>query len=203
MRIPAIFPSLALGLAATLPFVAGAQADSLPGMRGMDHVGITVPDLDEASRFLERALGAVPQFDLENKDPMPSAKDEQSLGVRPGVRWKSSRLMSLGNGPTIELFEFDDAERRGPVTASDLGLQHLAIYVDDIDAVAQRIVAEGGRLLTGPGDLSGPEGGRGNKWRYTLAPWGSLIELITYPEGQNYERDQQTTRWRPRADEHR
>lgn len=171
------------------------------GVQGIDHVGITVPDLDEASRYLEAVFGAVRQFDLENGDPHPSRKDQDSLGVRPGVRWRSSRLMSLGNGPTIELFEYDDDDRRPAATASDYGLQHLAIYVDDIDAVARRVVEEGGRLLAGPGDLSGPEGGEGNRWHYTLAPWGSIIELITYPQGQNYEREQHVRRWRPRPDQ--
>ena len=30
----------------------------LPGMRGTDHIGITVPDLDEADDFFTRILGA-------------------------------------------------------------------------------------------------------------------------------------------------
>lgn len=168
------------------------------GIHGIDHVGITVPSIEDASCFLERVFGAVPQFDLVNQDQRASEKDEQSLGVRPGVRWRSSRLMSLGDGPTIELFEFDDDERRAPATASDYGVQHIAVYVDDIESVARSVVAEGGRLLAGPGDLSGPEGGVGNRWHYTLAPWGSIIELITYPHGQNYERDRHMRRWRPR-----
>ena len=30
----------------------------LPGLRGAEHLGITVPDLDEAERFLVDVLGA-------------------------------------------------------------------------------------------------------------------------------------------------
>ena len=32
-------------------------------VRGIDHFGITVPDLDAASRFLEEAFDARPLFD--------------------------------------------------------------------------------------------------------------------------------------------
>ena len=30
----------------------------IPGLRGSDHIGITVPDLDEAENFLVEVLGA-------------------------------------------------------------------------------------------------------------------------------------------------
>jgi catechol 2,3-dioxygenase-like lactoylglutathione lyase family enzyme len=32
-------------------------------VRGIDHLGITVPDLDAASRFFEQAFDAKPLFD--------------------------------------------------------------------------------------------------------------------------------------------
>jgi hypothetical protein len=32
-------------------------------IRGMDHVGITVPDLDAAARFFEEAFEAKPMYD--------------------------------------------------------------------------------------------------------------------------------------------
>jgi catechol 2,3-dioxygenase-like lactoylglutathione lyase family enzyme len=36
-----------------------------PGVRGIDHVGITVPSIPEASAFLTEALGAEVVFDMQ------------------------------------------------------------------------------------------------------------------------------------------
>jgi catechol 2,3-dioxygenase-like lactoylglutathione lyase family enzyme len=43
------------------------MAQGMPGMRGIDHVGFTVPDLDEAERFLVDVLGAEPIYTLGAK----------------------------------------------------------------------------------------------------------------------------------------
>jgi hypothetical protein len=43
-------------LAVTLG-LGGAHADGLPGMRGHDHTGITVPDMKEALTFFVDVLG--------------------------------------------------------------------------------------------------------------------------------------------------
>jgi catechol 2,3-dioxygenase-like lactoylglutathione lyase family enzyme len=171
-----------------------------PGVRAIDHVGITVPSIPEASAFLVAALGAEVVYDMRPEVPStsdPGPDDQARLGVRAGVRWKSSRLLRLGEGASIELFEYDDAQQRTPPTVSDLGIQHFAVYVDDIHAARDRIVAEGGTALEGPLLLPGPEEGDGNWWLYTVAPWGGIIELVSYPTRQAYEATATTRRWRP------
>ena len=152
--------------------------------------------------LLRRAFGAEILYDLlpapKTDDGGSSSGEQARLGTRPGVRWRRSQLLRLGEGPSIELFEYEDAEQAGPPTASDLGVQHFALYVDDIDAVRDcdhRQRAE--PPLEGPTLLPGLESGDGNKWLYTLAPWGGIIELVTYPSPQPYERDHDLRRWRP------
>ena len=49
--------SVAAMLAMTLG-LGVAQADGLPGMRGHDHTGITVPDMNEALTFFVDVLDA-------------------------------------------------------------------------------------------------------------------------------------------------
>ena len=174
-----------------------------PGVRAIDHVGITVPSIPEASAFLEAALGAEVVFDMQpapaSGDAEPGPDDQARLGVRPGVRWKSSRVMRVGEGASIELFEYEDAGQQAPPTVSDLGIQHFAVYVDDIFAARDRIVSAGGRALEGPLLLPGPESGDGNRWLYTVAPWGGIIELVSYPSDQAYETTTTARRWRPPA----
>jgi catechol 2,3-dioxygenase-like lactoylglutathione lyase family enzyme len=166
-------------------------------IRGIEHIGITVPDIEAASEFLQAAFGAEVMYDIHASGD--GSSDQAQLGVRAGVKWVSSRMMRLGSGPNVELFEFADDDQRPPATASDLGIQHLALYVDDIDAARQRVIDAGGTSLTGPFVLGGPEGGDGedNKWIYTLTPWGSIVELITLPLPQAYEDLTPLRRWRP------
>jgi catechol 2,3-dioxygenase-like lactoylglutathione lyase family enzyme len=174
-----------------------------PGVRAIDHVGVTVPSIPEASAFLTEALGAEVVFDMEPEPAAgstgPGPDDQARLGVRAGVRWKCSRLLRLGEGASIELFEYEDASQQSPPTVSDLGIQHFAVYVDDIYAARDRVVSAGGRALEGPLLLPGAESGGENRWLYTVAPWGGIIELVSYPSDQAYESTTTTRRWRPPA----
>ncbi len=170
-------------------------------VRAIEHIGITVPNIEEASAFLEAAFGAEVLYDMK---PNPGAQEvnsdldsQSTLGIRPGAKWLSSRMLRLGEGPSIELFEYSDEVQRDPAIASDFGIQHFAVYVDDIDAARQRVIDAGGRSLAGPSLLPGIESGDGNKWLYTIAPWGSLIELVAFPSRQPYEDQTPLRRWRP------
>jgi catechol 2,3-dioxygenase-like lactoylglutathione lyase family enzyme len=170
-------------------------------VRGIEHVGITVPDVDAATEFLVAAFDADVLFDMaggaEVLDEQTDRDNQARLGTRPGTRWVCSRLLCIGDGPGIELFEYADDDRRPPATASDLGVTHLALYVDDIDEARERVIAAGGKALDGPRLLPGPESGENNKWLYTLTPWGSIVELVSLPSPQEYEQHTPLRRWKP------
>ncbi len=175
------------------------------GVRGIEHVGITVPDLDAATRFFRSAFGAVPLFDLveppEDEQAARAAAEafglERRLGVRRGTWTRAMRMLRLGNGANVELFEFVADGQRAPAVPSDLGIQHLAVAVDDLDATAEAVVAAGGTLLDGPCDLPAAEAGPGNRFWYTRAPWGTTIELVSIPSTQAYEHRISGRRWTP------
>ena len=170
-------------------------------VRAIEHIGITVPSIEEASAFLVAAFGAEVVYDMRpdpDRATGGTGPDSQAtLGIRPGAIWKSSQMLKIGNGPSIELFEYEDEDQRAPVIASDYGLQHFALYVDDMDAARQRVIDAGGTALAGPSLLPGLESGAGNMWLYTLAPWGSIIELVSFPTPQPYEQTTELRRWRP------
>jgi hypothetical protein len=65
------------------------------------------------------------------------------------------RMMQLGNGPGLELFEVRGPDQRPAVRFSDFGLQHFALYVDDLDLATERFVAAGGTMFSGPTRWSG------------------------------------------------
>jgi catechol 2,3-dioxygenase-like lactoylglutathione lyase family enzyme len=172
-----------------------------PPVRGIDHVGITVPNLDDASRFLEEALGAKPIYDdvKRGQPPMTGATVERQLDLAAGTSVVAMRMMRMANGPGIELFEMQSSHQQTPARPSDLGLQHFAVYVDDIDAALKRFVAAGGEFVAAPAPTVGVEAGRGNAYCYAKTPWGTIIELITYPSPAAYEKETPVRRWTPPA----
>ena len=154
-------------------------------IRGLDHIGMTVPDIDQASAFLEKAFGAKVLYDVLPKGgtPFEGAETEQQLGIPKKSRIVHMRLMQIGNGPTIEMFQFQNAKQAKSAALNDFGYQHLALYTDDIDTAAKQFKNAGGTLLSAPHPLAGVEEGANNKGVYGKTPWGSLVELITYPDG--------------------
>ena len=94
-------------------------------VRGIEHVGITVPSIEEATVFFAAAFGAEVLYDMAGR-PAAEFDDEADrdgqahLGTRPGVRWAGSRMLRLANGPAIELFEYDtrDSVQRRPRATS-------------------------------------------------------------------------------------
>src|SRR5688500_15074165 len=89
-------------------------------VRAVDHVGLTVPNLDEATRFFFDAFGAQVLYELGStrlhatEDEL--AEEQARLGTRPGARWIRSVLLRLGEGPSIELFEYHDPAQGSPQT---------------------------------------------------------------------------------------
>ncbi|MEO3794423.1 VOC family protein [Nonomuraea sp. B10E15] len=168
-------------------------------VHGIDHVGVTVPDLDEATKFFARAFGAEVLYDTLPKERGPKGgwAVERRLGVPQGTVEVAIRMLRLPNGPGIELFEFGGPRQADPVLMCDLGWQHVALYVDDVDAAVQRVIEAGGSPMGEPVPLPGPESGGRNRFVHCRTPWGSVVELVTYPDAQPYEQDTGLRRWRP------
>ncbi len=173
--------------------------DAAPTVRGIDHVGITVPDVDAASDFLSRAFGARTLYDVlpADEDPMQGAEVEHQLGIPAGARIEHMRLMRIGASANIEMFRIANANQAEAAGLADYGLQHIALYVDDMDAAVQRLTEAGGTLLSDPHPLAGVEDGARNSGVYARAPWGALIELISTPDGIDYPDDCPMPRWKP------
>lgn len=172
-----------------------AVAHGIPGMRGMDHIGITVPDLDQAERFLVDVLGAQHIYTLGAK----RADDDWmavTLGVHPRTVITEIRFYRLGNGSNIETFLYDSADGQAPQPRnSDIGGHHLAIYVDDMDAAIAHLRAHDVELMGSPVASAGLA--KGQRWQYFRSPWGMQFELVSFPAGKAYEADADVKLWHP------
>lgn len=175
-----------------------ALADTLPGMRGVDHIGLTVPDLAQAETFFADVLGCEKAMAFG-----PFRDDEgtfmaDALNVDPRAVINQISLMRCGFGSNIELFSYDAPDQRTvEARNSDIGGHHIALYVDDIAAAAQYLKGKGIRTLAGPIPVTeGPAAGQSILYFY--APWGLQLEAISYPDGMAYEQDGGTVLWSAR-----
>ncbi|MDM4762023.1 DUF296 domain-containing protein [Galbitalea sp. SE-J8] len=175
-----------------------APADpSLP--RGVNHIGLTVPDLDQATAFLRAAFGARVAYDGLTRDDEPRRGPdiERALGLPPGAAIVAQRMIRIGTGPGLEVFELEHTDPQPAAGLADLGWGHVSLLVDDLDAVLARATAAGGRALDAPHPNSRHEDTPGNASIYVLAPWGSIIELQTLPNGHWYGSGSETDVWSP------
>lgn len=170
------------------------------GIRGIDHIGITVPDIDTATQFLIAAFGAEVIYEsLSRADPpIEGPETEEMFQLSKGTKTVAVRMIKLQHGPGIELFEMHAPQQREPVRSSDFGLQHFALYVDDMPAAVAQFTAAGGVIFDHPTPILFPlENGSGNMFCYGRTPWGTVIELITLPSPPPYEQQTPLRRWRP------
>lgn len=174
------------------------MSDSRPLPRGINHIGITVPDLDAATTFLKEGLGAKVAYDglTADDEPRCGAEVEQQLGLPNGAAIRRQRMIVAGVGPSLEVFEIDGPHRPA-ASLVDYGLNHLAFYVDDIEGSLKRLVAAGGQALSDVHANSRYEDTPGNGSVYVLAPWGTIIELQTIPNGHYYSADSEAEVWTP------
>ncbi|MDH6245146.1 methylmalonyl-CoA epimerase [Mycobacterium sp. OTB74] len=131
----------------------------------IDHVGIAVPDLDVAIRWYHDHLGMIVLHEEINEE---QGVREAMLSVRGAAKGSAQiQLMSpLDENSTIAKF----IDKRGP------GLQQLAYRTSDIDALSERLRADGIRLL-----YDAPRKGTANSRINFVHPkdaGGVLIELV-------------------------
>lgn len=174
--------------AALLIAMSVARADGIPSMVGVDHIGMTVPKLQDGIDFFTKVLGC--QY-VYTAGPFADPKGkwmETNLAVDAGA---STTLAMVRCGPTqnIELFEYDTKDQvKTPMKNSDVGGFHLAFYVTDLkQAVDYLKTVPGVQVLGDPTPVSGQPNG-GETFVYFKTPWGANMELLTYPRGLDYEK---------------
>ncbi len=163
---------------------------------GIEHVGMTVPDLDQAVEFFETVFGGVTVLSTGLVD----VDDEfmlKRLGVRGGRRIEDIRVVRIGNGTNIELFRYRGEDRNPALRSnSETGAFHLAFQVEDANAAAVRLRAAGVDVLEGPTLIdSGPM--EGLTWVYLRSPWGQFLEIVSTDGPLGYEREGGPKAWSP------
>ena len=166
---------------------SGHRSEDSAVKLAVDHVGITVPNLDVAIDFFVDAFDAKVVFlsgPYENFGyvwPGNEGPEEASLRLA---------VLTLGDSHNIELLEYANrvgVEDRPAPQPADRGGMHLALYVEDIGEVGERLAARDDIRVLAPVQVE--EGGPidGLIWCYVLTTFGLVIELLKWEPGLPYE----------------
>jgi catechol 2,3-dioxygenase-like lactoylglutathione lyase family enzyme len=121
-------------------------------IRRFDHVGITVKDLDTVTAFFV-GLG----FETEGRTVLEGEFLDTVIGI-PNSRTEVVMLRPPAGGTGLELASFirPNHEPGSPdAMANELGLRSVVFDVDDLQAILDRLAADGYHLVGGVGQYEG------------------------------------------------
>jgi len=138
-------------------------------IRRFDHVGITVANLDTVTAFFV-ALG----FEIEGRMSMEGEFVDTVIGI-PNSRSEIVMLRLPDGGTGLELSSFIEPnhEPGSPnAMSNELGLRNVMFEVDDLQAILDRLAADGYGLVGGVGQYE-------DMWRmaYVRGPEGIIVAL--------------------------
>ncbi len=138
-------------------------------VKGFDHVGITVDDLDTATAFFV-ALG----LEVEGRTFVEGEFLDTVCGI-PGSRTEVVMLRPPGGGTGLELARFvtpDHTPGSPTAMANELGLRNVCFEIEDLQGTVDGLAADGYGLVGGIGQHE-------NSWRmaYVRGPEGIVVSL--------------------------
>ncbi|MBN9412756.1 MAG: alanine racemase [Candidatus Paracaedimonas acanthamoebae] len=172
----------------------------IPTNMGLDHVGIVVPNAQEAADFLMEVFDA--DFDWEVKrEPQPTAGERgwsTLFGVHPESYLSHVIMLKCGEHHLtqyIELFEWKSPDQltlqgeNGWHKFSDLGNSYISFTVKDMDQVVKHIKEKvipkwkGTRFIQDP-PMNFPLRGEVCTSTFIVSPWGMWIELTSWSQSK-------------------
>jgi glyoxylase I family protein len=142
-----------------------------------DHTGITVSNLERSLAFWRDVLG----FELSHSAHQTGELAEEITGVA-GAELKLAVVKTPG-GHKIELLEYlaPADHKRVNLRPCDVGSVHVALVVNDLDTVLDRIAACGWKAAGKPQTLKvGPNAGK--RVVYVRDPDGTTVEFMELPK---------------------
>jgi catechol 2,3-dioxygenase-like lactoylglutathione lyase family enzyme len=139
------------------------------------HTNLIARDWKKMVRFYCDVFGCEPhgpERDMSGAwlDSLTSLRSAHLTGVHlrlPGYH---------GDGPTLEIFSYDELVKRGMPAVNECGFAHIAFAVDDVDQALLAVIAAGGGAVgkIATTEVKGPGGLR---VVYARDPEANIIEL--------------------------
>lgn len=159
------------------------REDVPPYPRAAAHVGVTVPDVEEAIDWYEKVLGFTRVM-----GPVAVEHGEDHIGrlcadVLGEFETVEIAHMVTGNQVGVEFFEFDATEEPNDLDPRETGYFHLCVIDPDIEELATDIAAAGGEHHTDVWKLFPDQEYR---MTYCKDPWGNVVEIYTHSHERIY-----------------
>jgi glyoxylase I family protein len=159
---------------------------NLFSFKRLDHVSLTVQDLDAAGEFYTEVFGAelhyrMGPFDAAEIPRMDDGRDWTAAHINvPGARLKIA-MLKLPDSMGMELFEYEKPEDavQTPPRNCDVGSRHVCIEVGDLDAAVDYLKQHGCTPMAGSIDMLEGPCPPSRSW-YVLDPFGNQLELVQY-----------------------
>jgi catechol 2,3-dioxygenase-like lactoylglutathione lyase family enzyme len=144
--------------------------DHMSHVQRLDHIGITVADLERATQFFVR-LG----LEVEGTGSVEGEFVEAVCGI-PGAHCELAMLKSPDGGARLELARFvtpDHVPGSPTAMANELGLRNVSFQVGDLQAAIDAVAADGYELVGGIGEYEGTV-----RMAYVRGPEGIIVSLF-------------------------
>src|SRR5437773_8389369 len=142
-----------------------------------DHTGITVSNLERSLAFWRDVLG----FEFSHSAHQTGERPEQITGVK-GAELKLA-VLKTPSGHKIELLQYfapADRKRDASLRPCDVGHVHVALTVENLEPLLEKIAASGWKAAGKPQPLTkGPNAGK--RVVYVRDPDGTTIEFMEMP----------------------
>jgi len=147
--------------------------DPAGSVAGVGHFGIQVADIERSVAFYEQLIG----LELVARWTRDQEYIQDLVGY-PGVELHVAVFRLPKSDACLEVLEYKNVERSpvDPGTANP-GTAHLCLYVDDLEAVYDRLKNEGVTFVSEPKTPTIPPN-KGGRVVYMLDPDGIRIELL-------------------------
>lgn len=158
-----------------------------PYPKTFSHIGITVPNIEEAVKFYTEVLG----FYIIMEPTVVKEENETAIGQMCidvfGEGWGTFKIAHLSTGDKIgfELFEFKESKEQEPVFEPfRSGLFHFSIQDPDVEGLVKKIVDAGGKQRMPireyyPGD-------KPYRMVYVEDPFGTVFEIYSHSYELHY-----------------
>jgi catechol 2,3-dioxygenase-like lactoylglutathione lyase family enzyme len=144
--------------------------DSMAHVQRLDHIGITVEDLDKVAAFFV-GLG----LEVEGTGSVQGEFVETVCGI-PGAHCEIVMLRPPDGGSRLELARFvtpDHVPGSPTAMANELGLRNVSFEVGDLEAAVDAVAADGYGLIGGIGEYENSV-----RMAYVRGPDGLIVSLF-------------------------
>ncbi|BDD04001.1 lactoylglutathione lyase family protein [Aureibacter tunicatorum] len=151
------------------------------------HIGITVPDIEEAVKFYTEVMG----FYIIMEPTVVKEENETAIGQMCidvfGEGWETFRIAHLSTGDKIgfEIFEFKESKDLKPnFEPFRTGLFHFSVQDPDVEGLVKKIVEAGGKQRMPIREYY--PGEKPYRMCYVEDPFGTVFEIYSHSYELHY-----------------